>query len=97
MSMKNYLLQHGGGNVVYIAIVILIFMIASFSIWAVFSIIANTVGILFNASFGILYKLYCISDFGFDMVYVFFTTFVVWCFVCLAGFIVKNIIKLIFK
>lgn len=95
--MKNYLLQHGGGNMMYIAVIILWLILASFSIWLVFSVVARIVAVAFDANFVILYRLYCISDFGFDMLYVFFMTLLIWCLVYVVGFLVKNIIKLIFK
>lgn len=95
--MKSYLLQHGGGNMMYIAVIILGLILSSFSIWIVFSVAARIVAVAFDASFGILYQLYCISDFGFDMLYVFFMTLLVWCLIYVVGFLIKNIIKLISK
>lgn len=95
--MENCLLQHGGGNVMYIAVIILGLVLTSFSIWIVFSIAARIVAVAFDASFVILYRLYCISDFGFDMLHVYLMTLLIWCLVYVVGFLVKNIIKLIFK
>lgn len=52
--MKNCLLQHGGGNVMYIAVIILGLVLTSFSIWIVFSIAARIVAVAFDVSFVIL-------------------------------------------